>query len=150
MMTAGQPAADVAGAPGEPRLVLESLHVAADRIVATVRVSDALHANTTPELVHAAMLTHPDLPIHTSVNGVGPTFGAVMNDTPLPHLLEHVVIDLQIASCPDPDRVFTGVTRWTDRRAGRARVEVSYADDLDALRAFRDATAFINSLPTPS
>jgi len=147
MTVTGEPASDGVATSGEPRLVLESLHVATDRVVATVRVGDALHANTTPELVRAAIAAHPDLPIHTCVNGMGPTFGAVMNSTPLPHLLEHVVIDLQIASCSDSDRVFTGVTRWTDRRAGRARVEVSYADDLAALRAFRDAAALINSLP---
>ena len=129
-----------------PLLVLESLHVASDRIVAVVRVGDEAHAMTTPQLAQKAIAKRPDLPIHSCVNGVGPTFGAVIANTPLPHLLEHVVIDLQTASCPNPDRVFTGVTRWADRRAGRARVEVSYADDIEGLCAFRDAVNLVNSL----
>ena len=130
-----------------PRIVLESLHVKRDRIVAVVRVGDASCANTTPELAHAVAAVRPDLPIHACVNGVGPTFGAVIEDTPIPHLLEHLVVDLQTAECPDPNRVFTGATRWTDRRAGIAQVQVSYADDLACIRAFRDAAALLNALP---
>ncbi len=34
-------------------------------------------------------------------------------------------------------------TEWTDEAAGRARIEVSFLDDLVALRAFRDAIAFL-------
>ena len=134
------------GGDASARLVLESLRVERDRVVAMVRVEDAAYAMTTPQIARAATQARPDLPQHACVNGVGPVFGAVMANTPLPHLLEHVVVDLQAAACPDPDRVFTGVTRWTDRRAGKARVEVSYADDIVALRAFRDAVLLVNSL----
>ena len=123
---------------------IESLLVKADRVVAMVRVGDARHANTTPDIAQAAIAAMPDLPIHTCVNGVGPVFGAVLDNTPLPHLLEHVAVQLQVAACPDPDRVFTGATRWVDRRVGLAQVEVSYADDIVAIRAFRDAAALVN------
>ena len=41
------------------------------------------------------------------------------------------------------DAVFVGTTEWTDEAAGRARIEVSFLDDLVALRAFRDAIAFL-------
>lgn len=129
-----------------PRLLLESLRVQRDRVVAAVRVGDPDSAMTTPQLARQLVRIRPDLPIHSCVNGRGPTFGAVIEHTPLPHVLEHVVIDLQTASCADPDRVFTGVTRWIDRRAGKAQVEVSYADDLVCLRAFRDAVELLNSL----
>jgi hypothetical protein len=128
------------------RLILESLQVKHDRIVAKVRVGDPADAFTTPELAGRLVRIRPDLPIHTCVNGRGPTFGVVLANTPLPHVLEHVVIDLQAAECENPDYVFTGVTRWVDRRAGQAQVEVSYADDIVGLRAFRDATEIINSL----
>ena len=148
-MSANLPASDApeTGAcpeVAEPRIAIESLRVKADRVVAMVRVGDARHANTTPQIARAAVDVMPNLPIHTCANGVGPTFGAVLRDTPLPHLLEHIVVELQVAECPDPDRVFTGATRWVDRRAGLAQVEVSYADDLVALRAFRDAVAMVN------
>ena len=131
---------------GAPGLVIEALRVASDRIVATVRVGDTSRAYTTPQMAQRVVAARPDLPIHTCVNGVGPTFGAVIEHTPLPHLLEHVVVDLQTAACSDPDRVFTGATRWTDRRVGRAQVEVSYADDIAALQAFRDAVELVNTL----
>ena len=129
-----------------PRLVLESLRVQRDRVIATVRVGDPKFATTTPHFARQLVRIRPDLPIHSCANGRGPTFGAVIANTPFPHVLEHVVIDLQTASCANPDRVFTGVTRWVDRRAGRAQVEVSYADDLVCLRAFRDAMELLNSL----
>ena len=146
MAGGGEPRASSDGTDAPVRIVLESLHVTADRIVAAVRVADPGRADTTPALAAVAAARRPNLPIHTCVNGEGPTFGAVMAHTPLPHLLEHVVVDLQVERCPDANRVFTGATRWTDRRAGRARVEVSYADDLVALAAFRDAVALVNSL----
>ncbi|MDO4532248.1 MAG: hypothetical protein Q4C36_00860 [Coriobacteriia bacterium] len=129
-----------------PRLILESLRVRRDRVIATVRVGNPEFATTTPQLARQLVRIRPDLPIHSCVNGRGPTFGAVIANTPIPHVLEHVVIDLQTAVCTNPDRVFTGVTRWIDRRAGRAQVEVSYADDLVCLRAFRDAVELLNSL----
>lgn len=37
-----------------------------------------------------------------------------------------------------------GFTQWVDEAAGTALIEVSFADDLVALRAFRDALAFLN------
>ena len=141
------PDARIAETPSTvPRLQLESLRVERDRIVAMVRVGDPTHAMTDAELAGKAVKLHPDLPIHTCVNGVGPTFGTVLAHTPLPHLLEHVVVDMQTARCPDPDRVFTGATRWVDRRHGLAQIEVSYADDIAALRAFRDAVQQLNAL----
>lgn len=127
-----------------PCMAIESLRVKADRVVAMVRVTDVHRANTTPHIAQAAIEAMPDLPIHTCVNGVGPTLGAVLADTPLPHLLEHVVVELQVAACPNPDRIFTGATRWVNRREGLAQVEVSYADDIVCLRAFRDAMELVD------
>jgi hypothetical protein len=129
-----------------PRISVESLHVKRDRVVAHVRTGSPVKVLTTPRLMQAICAVHPDLPRHACVNGVGPTFSVVMNRTTLPHLLEHLVVDLQVRACADPDRVFTGTTRWVDRPAGLARVEVSFADDLVAIRAFRDAAELINSI----
>lgn len=145
--TTGKTMSDAsAGAPmANPGIWIESLRVKSDRIVAMVRVGDVRRANTTAQVAQAAVAALPNLPIHTCVNGVGPLLGAVIEDTPLPHLLEHVVVELQVAACPDPDRIFTGATRWVDRLAGLAQVEVSYADDIEALRSFRDGVTLVNS-----
>ena len=47
------------------------------------------------------------------------------------------------AALPD-DFAFVGTSEWTDEAQGRARVEVNFTDDLVALRAFREATQFLN------
>ena len=101
---------------------------------------------TDPVLAARVCASFPNLPRHACVNGAGDTFGAVMEATSLPHLLEHLVIDLQTQAAPpdaSPDTAYVGITRWTDENAGRAHIEVSFTDDLVALRAFRDAARFL-------
>lgn len=102
---------------------------------------------TDPVLAARVCASFPNLPRHACVNGAGDTFGAVMEATSLPHLLEHLVIDLQTQAAPPDaslDTAYVGITRWTDENAGRAHIEVSFTDDLVALRAFRDAARFLN------
>lgn len=127
----------------QPALVLDKVKVTADRIVAQVRVTDPRFADTDAGIARRARAFFPHLPEHACVNDEGTRFGAVMDHTDLPHLLEHLVIDLQVQRS-DTDKAFTGVTRWTDRAAGVATIEMSYSDDLVALRAFRDAVDMIN------
>lgn len=128
-----------------PPLSIERLTVRADRLVCEVVVAPGAQRFTTPELVARVCAQHPNLPRHACVNEEGDTFGAVIKHTSLPHLLEHLVIDVQTQASSGEDAVFVGTTEWTDEFAGRARVEVSFTDDLVALRAFRDATAFLNA-----
>ncbi len=133
---------------GETRcaLAIESLRVERDRVRARVRVNDLAHVMTTPQIAQAALALRPSLARHACVNGQGPMFGSVIGHTPLPHLLEHVVLDLQVEMTDDASRVFTGATRWIDEAAGVAEVEMSYMDDLVALRAFRDAAHMITRM----
>lgn len=116
------------------------------------------------------------LAYHTCVHGDdpaanpdNPTFGAVIENTSLPHVLEHLIIDEQVrnaetprpnsapvtpsdpaALAPSPapftDATFVGTTEWLDEAAGLARVEVNFTDDLVALRALRSALAFLNGI----
>ena len=126
-------------------LVIERLLVRADRIVCDVSLATDAPRMTTPALAKRVCSAFPQLPHHACVNEKGSTFGAVMDHTSLPHLLEHLVIDEQVRALPDSQATFVGTTEWTDVAAGRARIEVSFTDDLVALRAFRDATRFINT-----
>ena len=128
------------------RVTVERIRVAHDRVMALLRMRDAVHVLTTPKMARCACQAFPDLPHHACVNGHGPTFAAVMDHTPVPHLVEHLVVDMQVRACGNPDLIFTGATRWEDRAQGLARVEVSYEDDLVAIQAFRDAVAFVNGL----
>lgn len=121
--------------------------VGAGRIGCDVTLTAHAPRTTDPVLAARVRASFPDLPRHACVNGAGDTFGVVMEATSLPHLLEHLVIDLQTQAAPpdaSPDTAYVGITRWTDENAGRAHIEVSFTDDLVALRAFRDATRFLN------
>ncbi len=121
--------------------------VGAGRIGCDVTLTAHAPRTTDPVLAARVRASFPNLPRHACVNGAGDTFGAVMEATSLPHLLEHLVIDLQTQAAPpdaSPDTAYVGITRWTDENAGRAHIEVSFTDDLVALRAFRDATRFLN------
>ena len=127
-------------------ITFEHFTVRPDRIIASVRVTDERFAYTNPYLINALVARFPYLLEHDCINNVGPTFGHVANDTALPHLVEHLVIAIQAEREPVSARGkwYLGKTFWTDRSELRAQIEVNYADDLIALRAFSDATAAID------
>lgn len=145
-------------------------------LVCLVSFADAPRV-TSASLMRRVLPAFPMLPQHACVNECGAMFAAVMDCTPLPHLLEHLVVDLQVrsqiaqharvgtasrgvaptASRTDAyagsvaqaeliprERPIVGTSEWADERAGLARIDVSFADDQVALRAFRDAVAFLN------
>ncbi|WP_294382350.1 hypothetical protein [uncultured Senegalimassilia sp.] len=121
---------------------------------------------TSPQLILHVLAEVPTLAQHACVNERGTTFAAVMDCTPLPHLLEHLMVDLQVraeagrwlalpgvaAEAPPHvagathDHPIVGTSEWLDEAAGIARIDVSFADDLVALRAMRDSVAFLNKL----
>ncbi|MCL1798702.1 MAG: hypothetical protein FWG23_03035 [Eggerthellaceae bacterium] len=141
----------VPATPGPPRAVapaaisIECIVVKADRIVCTLACNPRL-SHTTPALAARLTAQFPDLPRHTCKSAEGTTFAAVMGHTSLPHLFEHLVIDLQVQAGSDEARTFIGTSEWIDAAIGKARVEVSFTDDLSALRAFRDATQILNDI----
>jgi hypothetical protein len=109
---------------------------------------------TSPQLIAGVLSQFPNLPRHACVNECGETFADVMECTPMPHLLEHMIVDLQVremASLPGDesrmaaDKPIVGTSEWVDEPAGLARIDVSFADDHTALRALRDAVAALNS-----
>ena len=127
--------------------------VGAGRIGCDVTLTAHAPRTTDPVLAARVRASFPDLPRHACVNGAGDILSASFpksrkhDSRLLPHLLEHLVIDLQTQAAPpdaSPDTAYVGITRWTDENAGRAHIEVSFTDDLVALRAFRDATRFLN------
>lgn len=125
-------------------LSIQRIGVLPDRVRCDVLVDDELVRYTNDAMAQRAIFRFPNLVRHACVNSKGTTFGAVIARTSLPHLLEHVVIDMLAQKSTDDETVFVGTTEWTDERSGCARVEVSMTDDLAVLRAFRDAVSFIN------
>ena len=128
----------------EQALELLSLTVQADRVVARLRVGQSRFRRMTPLRAKYLAEKFPTLAIHACVNGRGDTFGAVMEHTSVPHMFEHLVIELQTRASGGSDAVFVGTSEWEDEAAGIARVQVSFTDDLQALRAFKDATRILN------
>ena len=129
------------------KIALERLSVLPDRIEAEVRVLDPAYRTTSPELIAQVLVQFPTIPFHTCRNEAGPTFSAVMENTSLPHLLEHLVIDIQTRAHAEreaTDPVFTGTTQWSATMRDVAIVRVSFYDDLIALGAFKQALHFIN------
>ena len=147
---------------------IERLTVRDGCIACEVTVLPGSPRDSTPEIAARLTRRFPTLARHACVNEHGDTFGACMDATPLPHVLEHLVIDLQVRADEERARrmrpeaansaaavdgvsasAYVGTSEWTDESAGRARVEVSFTDDLVALRAFRDAAAALNDAVVP-
>ena len=137
---------DALGAPAGPRdpVQIRAITVKRGRMTCEVAVEDGRFRKTTPRLAAFVQDSYPDLPHHACLNGSGRTFGAVMERTSIAHLLEHLVISFQTQAAVDPAAEFVGTSEWIDEEEGIARVEVSFRDDLEALRAFVEATRFLN------
>lgn len=126
-------------------LAVERVSVAPGRLTLLVRVAPDAPRMTDEPLARALLAARPSLAHHACVNDAGPTFGAVIARTSLPHVLEHLVIDEQVRNSRSlTDATFVGTTEWLDEAAGLARVEVNFTDDLVALRAVRDAMSLLN------
>ncbi len=125
----------------------EKIVVDADRIRAQIRLDEEAPRRTNPALAARVIAAFPDLLSHSCKNSAGTRFGDVIERTPLPHLLEHLVISLQVQNPQTPvSFVFVGCTQWMSEKDGLALVEVNFADDLVALKAFRDGLQFLNEI----
>ncbi len=127
---------------------IERVTVADGRAKALVCVSAGapLRTSAYPGLPTAVRASLPGVARHTCVCGSARGIEAELDDTELPHLLEHVALELMaLAGSP---RSLAGETVWdfvTDGR-GVFRVSVAYDDDLVALAALGEAAAFVNRL----
>lgn len=123
---------------------VKALTVLTGRLICDVTLGEGVPHYATPALADALTKVFPDLPHHACVNSVGSRFGDVMGRTSLPHILEHLMISYQVREEGAGPGEFVGTTEWTDEVAGVARVQVSFDDDLVALRALDEALRFLN------
>ena len=131
-------------APQQAPIQVHTITVRTGRLVCDIEIHDVKYRYTTPRLSAFANGQYPDLPHHACVNDLGNTFGYVMEKTSVAHLLEHVTISEQVRNQTSGSATFVGTTEWIDEMAGLARIEVGFKDDLVALRAFNEATRFLN------
>ncbi len=145
---APMPAPSARSRAGEPFVRVRRVVVKADRMVCDVQLSSACPRTSFPTLVSALLQTHPHLPAHACKNECGTTLGAVMNQTPLIHVLEHVAIDCMVqnesAKTTSSDTLFVGNSQWLDPVQGLGRVELGFRDDIAALRALKTAVEQVN------
>ena len=130
-------------------VTVERLAISPGKLTACVRLRpDTRYTN--PQLSQRVVADFPQMPLHACVNPHGPTFASVLEHTSLAHLLEHLIIDLQVAQTPDETAAtFAGHTTWVSESEGLALITVSFRDDACALRALRDAVEYIERTLTP-
>lgn len=127
-----------------PFVSADKIVVKADRLVCTLQLSPSCPRSSWPALMEALATKHPLLPQHACKNRAGQAFAAVMNRTSLVHVVEHVAIDWQVQENSCSDAVFVGNSQWIDKQAGTGRVELSFVDDVAALRALKNALKELN------
>ncbi|MBN2405373.1 MAG: hypothetical protein JXE06_07315 [Coriobacteriia bacterium] len=120
---------------------VNSVTVCADRIDVIVRVNDDERLRTSGDeaMVQRALDLLPGLRQHICDNAQGVTFAEEITDTEVPHLFEHVVIELM--SRAGSPRDLRGETQWDFSRDGHGtfRVSFEYDDDLVCLGAIKTA-----------
>lgn len=116
------------------------------RLVCEVIIPDPAKRYCTPRLAGRVRTVFPDIVKHACVNGVSDKFVTVMDSTSVPHLLEHLMIDIQVHDDrAEADASFVGATEWLDESAGTALLQVSFDDDLCALQALNESLDFLNA-----
>jgi hypothetical protein len=152
----------LAKASAPPALSLEGMRVDTGSVSAVIRVTP--HDQRVDERLAAAILAlRPQLAQHACKQRGYGRFGDKLVGTTLPHLIEHVAIDILVAdeqrqarrqpsgSKGQQRRARAGTTTWLDRKQGSMRVRVSYFADTaeDANRvcaAITRAITLANSL----
>ena len=131
-----------------PALSVSHITISAGRMTCQVKVRAGFPKYTTPQFMTSVLNTYPTVSYHVCVNERGTRFEHVMNNTSVPHVLEHLIIDIQVNKRATGKKSLVGVTEWTNETAGEAVVSVSFADDLCAVAALNEALAFLNSVLT--
>ncbi|MDO8847014.1 MAG: hypothetical protein Q7W51_01310 [Coriobacteriia bacterium] len=120
---------------------VHSVTVCPDRVDVIVRVDapEVLRTSQSAAVAERALRMLPGLADHRCHNDDDLTFADELADTEVPHLFEHVVLEL-MAEAGSP-RSLKGETEWDFKRDGRGvfRVSLEYDDDLVCLGAIKSA-----------
>lgn len=120
---------------------VHSVTVGPDRVDVVVHMepAEALRTSASPAAPGRALRLLPGLAQHRCHNDDGLSFGDEVADTEVPHLFEHIVLEL-MAEAGSP-RSLRGETHWDFKRDGRGvfRVSLEYDDDLVCLGAIKAA-----------
>ena len=124
-------------------LSIEGFSNSDDSVSVAVRVSPPT-LRVSPELAEALLSSRPTLAKHACKHrGMG-RFGDKIVDSTLPHLVEHLAIDLLVEENAE---VIAGTTTWIDHAQGVMQVKVSSTAQgaRETYAAITRAVALVNS-----
>ena len=128
--------------------IVEILFYDANKVKLVVEMPDPDRCTTdnAPHLPRSLFRLFPHLARHKCHNGNGYSFKREAMATEVPHLLEHLIIELQ--SQAQHHDVLKGETQWNWRvdPRGTFHVHVEYENELLVLAAIRLAERVVNSL----
>lgn len=129
-----------------PLLIVTSLTVFSDRVEALVHVDGPLRTTAYPGLAERALAWMPALATHACDNPAASSFADELSDTELPHLAEHIALDL-IRRAGVRGRL-RGDTSWDFERDGAEtfRMMLDCPDDAVALGALKAAIGAVDAL----
>lgn len=133
----------------DKHISVKSINVKKFRIVCIVEVANNyLYSND--KIKDKLLKICPTLLYHKCKNSHNNNFIDELGSTMLPHVFEHLIIDLQIKELSNKtitcNQQILGTSQWINKDNGLAKVELSYVDDLLALKAIKEAQEIINSL----
>ncbi len=128
--------------------VVEIMFYDRDRVKLVVEMPDPNRYSTenAPHIRRSLFKLFPRLAKHRCDNENGYTFSKECRSTEIPHLLEHLIIELQ--SQVQTTRILRGETQWNWRidPRGRFHVYVDYENEHLVLGAIRLAERIINGV----
>ena len=106
------------------------------------------HTAQAPHLPRHLFRLFPRLARHHCENGLGLTFREEARHTEIPHLFEHLLVELQLYAQHADDLTLRGVTEWNWQRdpRGRFHVMVDYENELLAVGAIRLAERILSCI----
>jgi len=116
------------------------------RLMVEMPDPDRFLTSQVPHLPRMLFRRFPRLALHKCENGLGLSFRQECRKTEIPHLFEHLIIELQ--SQAQPAEVLRGETEWnwTVDPRGRFHVTVDYENELLAIGAIRLAEKIMLAL----
>ena len=128
--------------------IVEILFYDRNRVKLVVEMSDPNRYSTehAPHIPRLLFKLFPHLAKHRCDNDNGYTFRKESRSTEIPHLFEHLIIELQ--GQVQKSRILKGETQWNWRidPRGRFHVYVDYENEMLVLGAIRLAERIINAL----
>lgn len=127
---------------------VHAVTVCPDRVDVVVGIDEGgpMRTSSVPGVAERALKVLPTLEQHWCDNPAGRPFAEEIADTEVPHLFEHVIMEIMALS--GSPRTLRGQTRWDFKKDGRGvfRVSVEYDDDLVCLGSIKLANLVMQHL----